>query len=397
MVEPAILLQNDSSTSSSWFWCSTIIIAIVLGVCLLPLLFKSHILLRLLPKRTKNRLEVMAAGEFRVGDIFGFSLLLIFISANRTMRWLFEKDEPAALCKPIFFCGVPRSGTTMMHRRILHATGDDRSRPGSAVSLKTIDLLLPSRILRLLWMPAATLFAALINTPNHVVHPFKPEEDCLSLLHHQTNLLSLLFFSKKMNGAYARAISHEERWTWSTKEFEWYAQLLQNVAAGGKRFIGKPMCSTPQIFRWLEKWPDCKLVVSCRHPWPVLRSLNGLFGSLDFYSSADLEWDCLSTQLLRHYRTVVHFVQHPHPRVRVVRFSELMADPDKVICSLIDWCELAQLNEGDVSSREETHKHQNVDSEVATKMLRLDAAAWKPLCKALGYDIEEFCRVASEQ
>jgi hypothetical protein len=209
-------------------------------------------------------------------------------------------------------------------------------------------------------------------------------------------LLSLLFFSKRLNGAWCRTYAHEDRWTWSEADLAWYRQLLRNTAApdssasfgGSKRFIGKPMCSTPQIRRWLAMFPDARVVLTCRHPWKVIRSLEGLFRQLDFFVQADLDTDLFTCQLERHYETLLSFLREPHPRVRVLRHEDLVASPEETVRSVMAWAELPVVDSIDADVRLETHVNSEADAAVATRLIRTNRGMWKRICDELGYQLD---------
>ncbi|MEX2468337.1 MAG: sulfotransferase [Pseudohongiellaceae bacterium] len=224
---------------------------------------------------------------------------------------LFPGYRKTPIEAPVFILGVPRSGTTFLHRTL----SEDSERYTSVATWEVF--LAPSIIQRRFWLALATvdrwlgrpgarllgwaekkLFRGLEGV--HDVSLEAPEEDYLLLLPLLSCFILFLPFPE------SRHIWQLARFDWEASEkdkriiMKFYRACLQKhlyVCGKGRRYLSKnaAFASWPQTLH--EEFPDARFVVCMREPEKAVPSLLGsLAGGARFFE-LDLERGEMPRQL----------------------------------------------------------------------------------------------------
>jgi len=231
---------------------------------------------------------------------------------------LFPGYRKTPIEKPVFILGVPRSGTTFLHRTL----SEDSERYTSVATWEVF--LAPSITQRRFWLALATVdrwlgrpFARLLDWAEkrlfrglkgvHDVSLQAAEEDYLLLLPLLSCFILFLPFPE------SRHIWQLARFDWEASErdkriiMRFYRACLQKhlyVFGRGRRYLSKnaAFASWPQTL--YEEFPDARFVVCMREPDKAVPSLLGsLAGGARFFE-LDLErgeLPRLLTEMMREY------------------------------------------------------------------------------------------------
>jgi len=211
---------------------------------------------------------------------------------------LFPGYRKVKIARPVFILGVPRSGTTFLHRTL----SEDKERYTSVstwevflapsvcqrkfwLALAGLDQLIGRPISRLLGVVEKRLFKSLQGV--HDVSLQAPEEDYLLLLPLLSCFILFLPFTE------SRHIWQLARFDWEASDrdramiMKFYRACLQKhlyVFGKGRRYLSKnaSFASWPQTL--YSEFPDAQFVVCMREPSHAVPSLLGsLKGGAEFF------------------------------------------------------------------------------------------------------------------
>lgn len=238
--------------------------------------------------------------------ILGFPAFLVFQVHHCIFLLIDEVLFPAyrkvELKSPVFVSGVPRSGTTYVHRQFAAtnsfttlATWEAFFAP--SITQRRIYKLL-ARLDRRMGSPFRKAFNSIVARQTrefsniHAVELDAPEEDYLMLLPVAGCFIMVLLFP---HSAHLWNLSHPEAFDAKTRQqlLIYYRAMLQRHVYASTRNSDppKPLISKNAIFgAWsgylLEMFPDAKFILCIREPETALRSqLSAIKGGVDFFQT----------------------------------------------------------------------------------------------------------------
>jgi len=282
------------------------------------------------------------------------SLLLI----NRLCLWLdtilFPDFKQLTIDQPLFVVGVPRSGTTFLHR--LLAMDCQRFTTTALWEL----VFAPSIVQRRFWLALASLdrrlgspCAMLLRRLErgtlkglddiHKTGLLDPEEDYLALSAHLGCFLLILPFGDTALWRLAY-LDREAPDAEKQRLMRCYRGLIQRhlyVHGADKTFLSKNPSFTPWIKTLQQEFPDARFIGCIRTPHEALPSqINSiLIGARIFSGKVDIDWwrEGLSDMLAHYYEILVQLHKEwPTESFQIVKMAALAQSPCTTIKALYD-------------------------------------------------------------
>lgn len=268
---------------------------------------------------------------------------------------LFRAYRTINVSSPVFIIGVPRSGTTFLHRLMARDSENFTSLKLWEIAfapsiLQKKVLLCLGAIDRLFGSPIASLITRieekLLADFNimHRISLFEPEEDGMLLIH--------VFCSSYVSFVFPFAEDLKPYWyfddmvpeTERERIMDFYRRCLQRhlyVFGRGKRILSKNPVFCPKVQSLCRTFPDARILYLARTPLDTVPSMLSLFGYLfDVFESKEAA-DAMRDDVLA---MIHHWYLYPpaqlsalpaHRKMTVI-YDDLVADPHKVVCSLYD-------------------------------------------------------------
>ncbi|PKM22552.1 MAG: sulfotransferase [Gammaproteobacteria bacterium HGW-Gammaproteobacteria-14] len=285
-------------------------------------------------------------------------VFLSLLLGNRLCLWLdtvlFPDFKKLAIDQPLFVVGVPRSGTTFLHR--LLAMDEQRFTTTALWEL----VFAPSIVQRRFWIAAAALDRHLGRPCARLLHRLErsslqglddihktgllePEEDYLALSAHLGCFLLILPFGDTSLWRLAyldRDASDAEK----KRLMQCYRSLIQRhlyVHGADKTFLSKNPSFTPWIKTLRQEFPDARFIGCIRTPHEALPSqVNSiLIGAGIFSGKVDLDWwrEGLRDMLAYYYETLVQSHKEcPAETFQIAKMASLVQSPNATISALYD-------------------------------------------------------------
>jgi len=297
-----------------------------------------------------------------VGTIFGtwfspiitgilISVLRLAVGIGRIFdRIFFPNAINKRLKKPIMIVGNPRSGTTFLHRYLVKS--------GIGVGSQLWQMLYPSILLQKMIKPLLPLLEKVSPTRHH------------STAAHKTSLQSVetddaaLFF-RFIDGFFLYGFilswAEENLFSWvdplerntSDRDYNWLESIwLRNqFMAESDRTVGKLFSLSANLPRFLERFPDSKILYISRDPLAVIPSgLSLVTGVLDKrFGFWTLSEEKRSHFINRLYHGLVQLLLRFHSdwttgkidksKVMIVPFDRMMSDFDTLMNEILEFTE----------------------------------------------------------
>jgi hypothetical protein len=253
---------------------------------------------------------------------------LLLVEARRTRPEVFE----AELVPPLIVVGLPRSGSTFLHRLLSIAPGA-RALP---FWLLRRPLPLPGKDRRrseiVTRLKIAKKFAPQLDA-KHFVEADSPEE-CFWLL--DPSLRSLTFWVNAPVYGYVEWLAQQDM----RPAYATYREMLQLIQADtpGARLTLKAPAHTPWLAELLEAIPTAHIVQTHRDPLPVVASacslfhtIHGLAGEVDPPRLGRVILDLLANNLVRNLAARERLGKDA---VLDIQYEELLADPSATVARI---------------------------------------------------------------
>lgn len=257
------------------------------------------------------------------------------------------KNQPIE--KPLFIIGNFRSGSTFLHRLL---SRDNKT----FISFRTWDIFLqPSitqrkmfralaRIDRIFGSPLVNLLHRIDQRSVgqwriHKVGLLEPEEDENIMLHNWSTFFVSVFFPFLDDippyQFFDKALSTEEK----ARVMGFYRDCVKRhlYSDGGKRyFVAKNPSFSAKIETLREFFPDARIIYLARNPLDMLPSAVSLLSYYWSLFNAPSEKYFFCDQVLEltkywYHHPLEYMDAHPSPLQTIVRFDDLIGDPEAVI------------------------------------------------------------------
>lgn len=283
-------------------------------------------------------------------------LFLSLMLVNRLCLWLDTLLFPAfaelEIRQPVFVAGIPRSGTTFLHRLL---AGDNQRFTTTALWEL---IFAPSILQRRVWICVAALDRKLGAPCAGALHWLErkllggldgvhrtglrdPEEDYLALAPFLGCFLLILPFG---DGAFWRLARLDSDGCAADRKYLTgiYRSLIQRhlyVYGSGRTFLSKNPSFTPWLHSLAEEFPDARFIACVRTPHEAVPSQISsiLIGARIFSGNTDPDWwrRGLTGMLTHYYETLMDCHQRwPEHRFRIVAMTELADSPMATINSI---------------------------------------------------------------
>lgn len=318
--------------------------------------------------RSLKRYLALWARSFRAGSGGGAALnprrlrfllvLMPLVVLLQCIHWgallldeiLFPGYRAVAIRKPVFISGIPRSGTTFLHRILARQTG--------FTSLSTWEALLaPSilerRALRLLTAVDRRLGAPLRRSVEavlrrsagdfdavHEIDPTAPEEDYLALLPCAGCFMLLLAFP--FDGE-LEALGSVDRLPERFRDdlLDFYERILQrhlHESGDSPQLLSKNAAFASWIPLLLERFPDAHAILCIREPLGALSSqLSAIHGARTAFGT-DPEGTMTRETFIRLFERNYHqiaLLSAEAGRVSIIDQADMAADPAGIVRALL--------------------------------------------------------------
>lgn len=262
---------------------------------------------------------------------------------------LFPAYKQQAVKKPLFIMGNFRSGSTFLHRLL---SRDSKT----FISFRTWDIffmpsILQRKMFRLLARVDRVFGSPLVNFVRridqrsvgqwqiHKVGLLEPEEDENILLHTWSTFFVSVFFpyldELPRYQFFDQALPAEEK----ARIMGFYRDCVKRhlYANGGKRiFVAKNPSFSAKIETLREFFPDARIVYLARNPLDMLPSAVSLLNYYWSFFNIRNEKYIFCDQVLAlarywYHHPLEYMDAHPSPLQTIVRFDDLIGDPESVI------------------------------------------------------------------
>lgn len=306
---------------------------------------------------------------------------------HRVALWLDPLLYPAfkeqEVTRPVFLLGIPRSGTTFLHRVM---SGDDEN----FTTMKLWEMIFaPAIVEKKFWSVLGNIDSALggyahgmlVRVENrifksvrniHHVSLFEPEEDDLILFPIFSSIFLLFPFP------FEEELWHHARFDLDTPRadreriMKFYKECIQRhlyFHGSGRRYLAKNPTFSGKIESLREHFPDADLVCNVRDPHESIPSLLSFLSFTWERFGNDFKGDAFRDMILRlagnWYRMPMEYLSRwPEEQYEIVLYDELRGDPNKLIEGLYEKFDLeisagfsAKLLEEEASARNYSSKH----------------------------------------
>lgn len=296
------------------------------------------------------------AGAALTGRRLLFLVALPLFFAVQLVHWMclaldelmFPGYRRTRITAPIFITGIPRSGTTYLHRAL--------AADGEFCVFTTWEVLLAPSVLQRRCIQALAVVDRWLGSPGHRllntlfrrfgeglddIHPVSlsaPEEDYLLLLPAASCFFLLLAFPFD---PWLSRLPTPKRLTKDSRQrlFAFYHGLLQRHLYGApepRRLLSKNAAFAGWPPYLLAQYPDARIIICARHPEAALASqikalapARAIFGT---DATGEMTRALFTTLYHDFYRTIAGFLEvAPGTRVRLVIQEDMRADSEAML------------------------------------------------------------------
>ncbi|MFO7751583.1 MAG: sulfotransferase [Desulfobacteraceae bacterium] len=315
-------------------------------------------LLRLTFFKSRNTQARLTLKRFAIMVIF-FPLLFLV----QTMHWIgffldeifFPKYKSVQIRSPVFIVGVPRSGTTFLHRVLANDT--ERFTTMSLWEL----ILAPSVTERKLWLALARLdgwmgapFSRIIGWVEryafgsfdsiHRISLSDPEEDYFLLVPVYACLILILPFPFFEELGYLAFFDDKANEKEKDRIMAFYRSCLQRhlyVRKSGKTFFSKNVAFSPMIGSLIGHFPDCRIIGTVRNPMDAVPShISSMMAGAEVFDNdtggEEFRDQLMEIQRYAYARIHDRLSRLPESRHMIVKMEDLQATLQQVVHSIYE-------------------------------------------------------------
>jgi len=321
-----------------------------------------------------------------VGTIFGtwfapimtgmlISVLRIVVGIGRLIdRIFFPSAFTSKLIKPIMIVGNPRSGTTFLHRYLV--------RNGIGVGSQLWQMLYPSILLQKMIRPILP-FLEKVSPARH--HSTVAHVTSLQSVETDDVAIFFRFFDGFFLYGFILSWAKENLFSWvdprqrdtAKRDYKWLESIwLRNqYMAGSDRTVGKLFSLSANLPKFLNQFPDSKILYIVRDPLSVIPSgLSLVTGVLDkkfgFWKQPEEKRNHFINNL---YTGLVQLLLRFHEdwtsgridtsRVYIVHFDRIMTDFDHLMDEILEFIDHVPSESLRKDIVETSNKQRNFQSE----------------------------------
>ncbi len=277
-------------------------------------------------------------------------ILRILVAIGRIFDIIFFPSIKKPLKKPIIIVGNPRSGTTFIHRFLIH------QRIG--IGSQLWQLIYPSITIQKCIKPILPLLEIISPARHHSTEAHKT-----SLTSIETDDVSILF--RYLDGFffYGFFLTFDEKdlFHWvdpnlrntSSRDFSWFESMWKrNLSSNnGERYIGKLFSLSSNLPAFQDQFPDAKILYMIRDPLSVIPSgLSLVTGVLDKrFNFWSLDQKIRNRFISRLYKALVELLNRFHDdwmnnkidkeKVFIIRFDTMMTDFETLMDDILNFIE----------------------------------------------------------
>ena len=279
---------------------------------------------------------------------FFIGLLRTTVGFARVLDNIFYSTPKKRLHEPIMIVGNPRSGTTFLHRFLIHQ--------GIGVGSELWQMIYPSIILQKCLKPFLP-FLEIISPARY--HSTEAHQTSLTSI--ETDDVSLLF--RYLDGfffyGFFLTFDEEDLFHWvdpkvrdtSVRDFDWFESMWKRNLHSNKkeRYIGKLFSLSSNLPRFLNRFENAKILYMIRDPLKVIPSgLSLVTGVLDKrFNFWSLDEKIRNRFINRLYDALIELLNRFHhdwvhnkidkKKVFIVRFDTMMNDFGTLMDEILDF------------------------------------------------------------
>ena len=283
-------------------------------------------------------------GGVRVGTRTLVILPLFFAFTHLTLlldNIIFPFYRRQQVKTPVFIVGLPRSGTTLMHKTFV--------KHENFLRFDTWDIIFPAITAKIIFSPIKwflkylKLGALVPKEVGHEVHLFEPEEEefFFQLLFNSQTLFGLFALGK--GDKIANDIVYAENSKIDIESVRWLKRIFQRklFTSGNKQIVAQIHMSIMRLPHLLDVFPDAKFIVSIRDPKEMFPShlhlTNNLLNTAVPGISNEMRTHILNSRIFFDKLIISQILSLTDKRILtdanhvIVKYNELMKDYDTVI------------------------------------------------------------------
>lgn len=353
---------------------------------MVPYLFDIKTFMSILFLSIKGDKQIRARlGLKRVIFLLGFTPFYLSLQITNYVCFiideiLFKSYRDIEVKKPFFIVGVPRSGTTFMHRMLC--------KDSQFTAIKSWEMIFaPSITQKLFWTTVGKL-DALIGSPFkkliiavenavasdfnkiHKVGLFETEEDEVMFLTSFTSCYLYFFFpDMRLMDDYVffdENLSEERR-----KKIMGFRHTLikkhMYVFGRDKTYMTKNPGDCPKVASIFEEFPDAKMAYLVRSPYECVPSVMNLFANMYKVANHEMEQDHIQELALMitkywYQYTGDKVMEFPEDQRVVSMYSDLVSDPmgtAKEVYAALDYPLSDEFNQTLIEEAERASKYKS--------------------------------------
>ena len=263
--------------------------------------------------------------------------LRVFVDLGRIIDLFLFPSIHTPIEKPIVIVGNPRSGTTFLHRYLIHQ--------GLGTGSQLWQMIYPSITIQKIIKPFLPILEVVSPAKHHSTKAHKT-----SLRSIETDDASLLFryFDGFFLYGFFLTFDEKDLFDWvdprirdtSARDFSWFESLWKRNQRSnrGSRYIGKLFSLSGNLPAFQNRFPDAKVLYMIRDPLNVIPSgLSLVTGVLDKkFDFWALDANIKSRFIERLYSALVELLNRFHDdwiqekidreRVLIIRYDKMMSD-----------------------------------------------------------------------
>jgi omega-hydroxy-beta-dihydromenaquinone-9 sulfotransferase len=304
----------------------------------------------------------------------GILVLHVFVSIGMMLDWVFYpalwKSE---VKRPIIIVGNPRSGTTVLQRFLVDN--------GFGTGSRLWKMLYPSLVMQALLKPFLPILEKISPAKHHAHAAHKTnltaiEADDPSLMFRYFDGFFIYGFFLSWSERDLKDLFDPNLRDTSKRDFDWLEKLWKRVLVSEKkrRIVGKLFSLGIRLPKFLERFPDAKILYTVRDPLETVPSglslVTGVLdGALGFWKLPEAKRKhfierlyAAFLELSMRFHADYTAGKVPADKVKVVTFNRLMQDFDNLMLEIVNFVDVPLTPELEKTIRDTSDKQKQFKS-----------------------------------